>query len=79
MDILITKFLIKFNKDIKLGYGSDQTFLKTIYKVFQNNRCTHDDFFEKKPFTIKRENGRFIGERININEKPLTNDHLILL
>ena len=75
----MTDMVLKFNKDIKLGYGSDQTFLKTIYKVFQNNRCTHDDFFEKKPFTIKRDNGRFIGERININEKPLTNDHLILL
>jgi len=75
----MTDMVLKFNKDIKLGYGSDQTFLKTIYQVFQNNRCTHDDFFEKIPFTIKRENGRFIGERININEQPLTNDHLILL
>jgi len=75
----MTDMVLKFNKDIKLGYGSDQTFLKTIYQVFQNDRCTHDDFFEKKPFTIKRENGRFIGERISINEQPLTNDHLILL
>jgi len=75
----MTDMVLKFNKDMKLGDGSDQTFLKTIYQVFQNNRCTHDDFFEKKPFTIKRENGRFIGERININEQPLTNDHLILL
>jgi hypothetical protein len=75
----MTDMVLKFNKDMKLGYGSDQTFLKTIYQVFQNDRCTHDDFFEKIPFTIKRENGRFIGERININEQPLTNDHLILL
>jgi len=75
----MTEMILKFNKDVKLGYGSDQTFLKTIYQVFQNDRHTHDEFFEKKPFTIKRENGRFIGERINIDETPLTNDHLILL
>lgn len=75
----LTEMILKFNKDVELGYGSDQTFLKTIYQVFHNDRCTHDDFFENKPFPIKRINGRFIGERININEEPLTNDHLVLL
>lgn len=77
--IPITDMVKKFNENKNLQYGSDQTFLKTIYQVFQNDRYTHDDFFEKKPFPIKRENGRFIGERINIDENPLTNDHLILL
>ena len=62
-----------------MEYGSDQRFLKSVYSILENDRCTHDDFFEKKPFPIKRENGRFIGERININEHPLTNDYKILL
>jgi len=75
----MTEMVLKYNKDVKLGYGSDQTFLKTIYQVFQNDRCTHDDFFEKKPFPIKRENGRFVGERIDINENPVTDDYKILL
>lgn len=75
----ITEMVLKYNKDVKLGYGSDQTFLKTIYQVFQNDRCTHDDFFEKKPFPIRRKNGRFIGERIDINENPVTDDYKILL
>jgi hypothetical protein len=67
-----------FSKNKTMGYGIDQTFLKTIYNVFENDRCTHDDFFEKKPFPIKRENGRFIGERINVNDEPLNNDYLTL-
>jgi len=65
-----------FSKNKTMGYGIDQTFLKTIYNVFENDRCTHDDFFEKKPFPIKRENGRFVGERMNVNDEPLNNDYL---
>jgi hypothetical protein len=67
-----------FSKNKTMGYGIDQTFLKTIYNVFENDRCTHDDFFEKKPFPIKRENGRFIGERMNINDEPFNNDYLAI-
>jgi hypothetical protein len=67
-----------FSKNKTMGYGIDQTFLKTIYNVFENDRCTHDDFFEKKPFPIKRENGRFIGERMNVNDEPLNNDYLAI-
>ena len=67
-----------FSKNRTMGYGIDQTFLKTIYNVFENDRCTHDDFFEKKPFPIKRENGRFIGERMNVNDEPLNNDYLAI-
>ena len=62
-----------------LSYGSDQSFLKSIYRQFVNDKCTHDEFYENKQFPIKRENGRFVGERINIDENPLTNDHLVLL
>jgi hypothetical protein len=68
----------KFSKNKTMGYGIDQTFLKTIYNVFENDRCTHDDFFERKPFPIKRENGRFIGERMNVNDEPLNNDYLAI-
>ena len=75
----MTDMVLKFNKNADLKYGSDQTFLKTIYQVFHNDRCTHDEFFEKILFTIKRENGRFIGERIDINENPVTDDYKILL
>jgi hypothetical protein len=65
------------NKD--LSYGSDQTFLKQIYNHFGENKFVHDEFFDKKPFPIERENGRFIGERININEEPLNDDYKFVL
>lgn len=77
--IPMTDLIKKFNQDKKLTYGSDQTFLRTIYQIFQNDRKTHDDFFENQPFPVKRENGRFIGERIDINENPVTDDYKILL
>ena len=74
----LEKLIIEFSKDKFDKYGIDQLFLKIIYNKFNNDRCTHDDYFEKKPFPIKREDNRFIGERINIDESPLTNDHLNL-
>ena len=77
--IQITDMVINYNANRKLSYGSDQTFLRDIYKTFEKDRFTHDEFTEKLPFPIARENGRFIGERINIDEQPLTNDHLIFL
>jgi len=73
--IPITEMIYKFPFSSQHNYGNDQTFLKTIYSIFENDRCTHDDFFEKKPFPIKRENGRFIGERIDENDNPLTEDY----
>ena len=69
----------KFRKDKELSYGSDQTFLKTIYSVLIDDRYTNDDFFEKMPFTISRINGRFIGERIDENNNPVGDDYKILL
>jgi hypothetical protein len=69
----------KFKKDKNLSYGSDQTFLKTIYTVFIDDRFTNDDFFEKIPFTINRINGRFIGERIDENDNPVGDDYKILI
>ena len=77
--IPMTDLVNKYNQGKTLNYGHDQVFSKTIYQIFLNDRCTHDEFYEKKPFPISRENGRFVGERIGINEKPVTEDYKILL
>jgi len=72
---LIEEFAM--NKNLK--YGSDQTFLQSIYSKFINDRCTHDEFFENKPFPIKREPGRFVGERVDENENPVGQDYKLVL
>lgn len=77
--IPLTKMIQNYPNKSKVFYGEDQTFLKTIYDLFEKDRCTHDDFFEKIPFPIKRENGRFIGERIDEFENPLTDDYKMVL
>jgi len=77
--IPLTKMINEFTKNKNLTYGSDQTFLKKIYDIFEKDRCTHDDFFEKHPFPIKREYGRFIGERIDENDKPVGDDYKLIL
>ena len=70
----ITEMIEKYVKNKQDKYGIDQSFLKTIYSVFENDKITHDDFFEKKPFPKKRDGYRFVGERIGINEEPVTQD-----
>ncbi len=60
-------------------YGNDQRFLKKIYNLFIDDRCTHDDFFEKKNFPSPRIGGRFVGERIGDDENPYTKDFEIIL
>ena len=77
--ILLTDLINKYPKSKELHYGNDQTFLKTIYSIFQDDRCTHDDFFENKPFPIKRNLCEFIGSRIDHNDMPVGTDHLIFL
>jgi hypothetical protein len=58
----------------------DQNFLKQkIYPIVKNNSIVHDEFFEKKPFTKKREHGRFIGEKINEHDKPFNDDYRFLI
>lgn len=59
-------------------YGIDQTFLKTIYSMFEKDRIIHDEFFGGRPFPIKREPGIFVGGRIGINEKPLGEEHKLV-
>jgi len=68
----------KYPKSKELQYGNDQTFLKTIYSIFQDDRYTHDEFFENKPFPIKRNSGEFIGSRIDHNDMPVGTDHLVV-
>jgi len=71
----LTDMIERFTKNKNLSYGSDQTFLKTIYSIFEDDRVTHDEFYEKKPFPIKREYGRFVGDRIDENNNPVGNDY----
>lgn len=77
--IPLTKMINSYPNKGKIFYGEDQTFLKNIYSLFEKDRLTHDDFFEKKPFPIKRIEGRFIGERIDENESPVTDDYKLVL
>ena len=77
--IKIREMLNNFNLSNSYNYGYDQTFLKEIYLYFQNDKITHDEFFEKKQFPIKRENQRFIGERIDEHDSPLTDDYKLLI
>lgn len=73
IDMLDNNEIVKKHK-----YGNDQTFLKSIYDIFHNDKFTHDEFFEKYPFPIKRENDRFIGERIDEFDKPINEDYKLL-
>jgi hypothetical protein len=71
---MIKKFI--FNKSN--NYGIDQTFLKIIYSIFENDNLTHDEFFTNNPYPKKRENSRFVGERINPDGTPSTEDYKLL-
>jgi len=77
--IPITDMIKKYVINKENIYGIDQSFLKSIYSIFENDRITHDEFFEKKPFTIPRISGRFIGEKIDENDNPIGDDYKILL
>lgn len=77
--IEITKMINKYSNHNKHVYGQDQNFLSIVYNLFIDDKLTHDEFFDGNPFPIKRDNGRFIGERISINETPVTEDYKILL
>jgi hypothetical protein len=72
------KSILEFQNSNMNLYGVDQTFLMKIYDLFSNDKITHDEFFENKPFPKKRDGLFFIGGRIDENDKPVGNDHLIL-
>jgi hypothetical protein len=57
-------------------YSNDQAFLKNVYELLINDRCTHDEFFERIPFPIKREKGIFVGGRIDEFDNPVGFDYL---
>jgi hypothetical protein len=77
--ISITSMINDFVKNKNLSYGSDQTFLKSVYSLFENDKITHDEFFEGRPFPTKREYGRFIGDRIDEFDKPMGNDYKLII
>jgi hypothetical protein len=75
----ITQMIKKFPLSNQNDYGNDQAFLREVFFIFADDRKTHDDFFEINPFPIQRENGRFIGERMDENDNPVTDDYKMLL
>lgn len=76
--IPLVQMMVDFPKINEQSYGNDQTFLKTVYKLLNNDRCTHDEFFEGKPFPIKREKGIFVGGRIDEFNEPVGFDHMLV-
>lgn len=70
--------IMSFIKNKDLSYGSDQTFLSEVYKTFQDDMIIHDEFSDGLKFPLPRVEKRFVGERIDVNDLPLTNDHLII-
>jgi hypothetical protein len=72
--IPVKDMINKFPQSMNMSYGIDQTFLKNIYFIFSDDMIVHDEFFGGKSFPIKREHCRFIGERIDENEEPSTQD-----
>ena len=77
--IPLKDMIYNFSFDKNLGYGSDQTFLKQVFHLLFDDKIVHDEFFDGRVFPIKRDNGRFIGERINIDENPLNDDFKYVL
>jgi hypothetical protein len=70
------KSILEFqNSNVNL-YGVDQTFLGKIYELFSDDKITHDEFFDKTPFPIKRDGSFFVGGRIDEDDNPVGKDHL---
>lgn len=70
----ITDEIEEFIKIDTDEYGVDQKFLVSVYDRFLHSKTVHDEFFDKKPFPVKRKSFRFIGERIDENEIPVGDD-----
>jgi hypothetical protein len=75
-DYNLFEHIVLFIENKELNYGSDQTFLSEVYDTFQDDMMVHDEFSNGLEFPLPRVGKRFIGERIDANESPLTNDHL---
>lgn len=47
----------------------DQNFLgECVYPLIKGDSMVHDEFFEKKPFPMRRDGNKFVGEKIYIYE-----------
>jgi hypothetical protein len=75
----LVEMINQFSKSNEHKYGNDQTFLKDVYTIFENDRTTHDEFFERKPFPINRKYGEFVGGRIDENDNPVGNDYKLVI
>jgi hypothetical protein len=73
------RLISNYCKGKKNNYGIDQSFLTIIYDGYKYDSHTNDDFFSDNPFPSNRKNERFVGERIDENDNPLTDDYKILL
>jgi hypothetical protein len=78
-NLCFTEMIVNFCIDKPDCYGIDQNFLQFIYSTFENDKITHDEFFEHKPFPIKRESGVFVGGRIGIDDKPIGDDYKLVI
>lgn len=76
--IPISEMIKKFISNKSDHYGIDQTFLKVIYSIFENDNLTHDEFFTNNPYPQKRTDSRFVGERINPDGTPSTEDYKLI-
>lgn len=77
--IPLTEWIGNYEFKSENKYGGDQAFLKKVFNFLKNDMVEHDDFFSKNPFPIKRENGRFIGERISEFDQPVNWDFMAVL
>jgi hypothetical protein len=51
-------------------YGTDYVFfINTLFPFIGDDKITHDEFFEKKPFPTKREGYEFVGQVFNGNDE----------
>ncbi|MGN8059072.1 hypothetical protein ACTJKN_22485 [Pedobacter sp. 22163] len=76
--IEMKKMIKHYSLGRTLAYGSDQIFLNDVYHKLKTSIIIHDDFFSNKPFPIKRTGYRFIGERIDENENPASEDWKVI-
>lgn len=76
--INIKEMLDDFVNDRQLVWGSDQTFIYSIYEKFNNDKLVHDPFHSNLPFPIERKNYHFVGERFDENNKRF-DDYKILM
>ena len=63
----LTQLINSYKKNNQ--YQVDQNFLRdVIYPRVVHNTFVHDEFFEKKPFPVKRENNEYVGAPYSHND-----------